>query len=74
MKELALKKGTMTVSHDIKSALTSWSNQCVVSYAPFSKIEGFADAPPPLMFNDHCLILEVFMQLKPNDEVMCLVK
>ena len=71
--ELMAKKGSLNVSSDIKSALTSWHNKRVVSYAPFNKIHGFATAPPPLMIDDHRLLLEDYMMLKPGDIVMCLI-
>ncbi len=73
IKELKKKKTKMTVGNDIKSALTSWSNKHVVSYAPFQSIKEFKDAPSPLMFNDHRLLLEDFMELQTGDEVMCLI-
>ena len=71
--ELNSNKGNISMSSDIKSALTFWSNKRVASYAPFNGIKALANAPPPLMMNDHCLLLEDYMMLKPGDEVMCLI-
>lgn len=62
----------MSVSAEIKSAMAFWHNKRVVSYA-LDCIQGLGEAPLPLMINNHHMLLEDYMMLKPGDEATCLI-
>ena len=69
----SMDKAEVTVANDIKSAFKFWENARQVSLSPFEKIQDLRISPQALAINDHRLLLEDFMELKPSDDVFCLI-